>query len=371
MSCLFNLALNALYIDQIGDEFFRGDSSFYILDSYYYWYLGSVIDSMTSNNIYFLENAFEVAPTLNSTGMVAITSIFNIVHELIYLIPLLFLLVYLFLFGKITDHTPLTATLIAIILITTAPLPFLISKESFLYVGIILIIRASLSDNFFRKFSGIFLGVLFVAIGRFEVLAFLLISYILCLTGPIVRLAMMVISVVGASFYFDFFYEFALIAEKVAISQNNEFCGGISNTACLTSDAPISTVLFTRFLLAVLLPLKWLLTFFESFSYLDDVSRFWARFSQGLFALLTIQWFYMLRRYKKEKLIKLNSKLSKFGFWFFVTYSIFYMLVIFQQPTRQVQFALAIFMIAVNFDAINLIRLRPVDKPFPINRFKS
>lgn len=347
-ACLFGTTLNILYIQQIGSFFSSGDSSYYLIDAYYYWYLGSVVNTASSIGSHF-ESAFDIAPTINSTGVVALAGFINFSPEVIYLLPICFLFIYLLLFYKKTDSATLTYLMIIAILIGTAPLPFLVSKESLLYVGMFLIARFGLCVSFSAKFLGVTAGLIFVAIGRYEVLAFLLMSYVLTVCGQKTKVFLFVAVAIAIVFYFDTFYEFALISERVAISQDNEFCGGITNTACLTSGASLATVLITRFLLSILLPLKWIFALFESFTYIDQVSLFWARFSQGLFALVFLRWLYLLKKYKRQGRIKLIENYSKIGRLFFVTYSGFYILVIFQQPTRQIQFALAVSMIFFTF----------------------
>lgn len=350
LACLFSMTLNILYIQQIGSEFSQGDSSYYLLDTYYYWHLGSVINSISSNDSNF-ERAFDIAPTTNSTGVVAVASFLNFSPAIIYAIPILFLFIYLYLFDVKKTNVSLKILMVIAILVGTAPLPFLVSKESLLYVGIILIARNAWSHLFIFRFFGIAVGLVFVAIGRYEVLGFLLISYVLSITSPKIKIVLFVIGAIATTIYFNDLYAISLISENVSIRQGIEFCGGYTNTACLTSGASLTTVLTTRFLLSILLPLKWLFSLFESFAYIDHVSLFWARFSQGLFALIFLRWLYLLKKYKKQEKIKFFNKSSKFGIWFFVTYSLFYALIIFQQPTRQIQFALSVAMIFVTLGA--------------------
>lgn len=351
LACLFSMALNILYIQQIGNEFSQGDSSYYLLDAYYYWHLGSVINSISSNDSYF-ERAFDIAPTTNSTGVVTVASFLNISPTIIYVIPALFLFIYFYLFDVKKNRASLKPLMVIAILVGTAPLPFLVSKESLLYVGILLIARYAWSDSFVIRFCGITAGLVIVAIGRYEVLGFLLISYILSITGSKIKIVLFMIGAIATTIYFNDLYAISLISENVSIGQGIEFCGGYTNSACLTSGASLTTVLATRFLLSILLPLKWVFALFESFAYLDHVSLFWARFSQGLFALIFLRWLYLLTKYKKQEKIKLFNKSLKFGLWFFVTYSLFYALIIFQQPTRQIQFALSVLMIFVTLGVV-------------------
>jgi len=361
-ACLFSMTLNILYIQQIGSFFSSGDSGYYLIDAYYYWYLGSVVNEASYIGSH-LESAFDIAPTINSTGVVALAGLINFSPEVIYLLPICFLFVYLLLFYNKTDSATLTCLMIIAIFIGTAPLPFLVSKESFLYIGIFLIARFGLCVSFPARFLGITAGLLFVTFGRYEVLGFLLISYILTICGQKTKIVLFVAAAIAIVFYFNTFYDFALISEKVAISQDNEFCGGITNTACLTSGASLATVLVTRFLLSILLPLKWMFALFESFTYTDQVSFFWARFSQGLFALVFLRWLYLLKKYKKQGRIKLIENYSKIGLWFFVTYSGFYIFVIFQQPTRQIQFALAVSMIFFTLGTTRKMRKKLIIPP--------
>jgi hypothetical protein len=299
LTCLFSIVLNILYIQQIGNEFSQGDSSYYLLDAYYYWHLGSVINSISSNDSYF-ERAFNIAPTTNSTGVVTVASFLNISPLIIYVIPVLFLFIYLYLFDVKNNRASLKPLMVIAILVGTAPLPFLVSKESLLYVGILLIARYAWSDSFVIRFCGIAAGLVLVAIGRYEVLGFLLISYILSIAGSKIKIVLFMIGAIATTIYFNDLYAISLISENVSIGQGIEFCGGYTNSACLTSGASLTTVLATRFLLSILLPLKWVFALFESFAYLDHVSLFWARFSQGLFALIFLRWLYLLSKYKKH-----------------------------------------------------------------------
>lgn len=361
-ACLFSAILNILYIQQIGLFFQSGDASYYLIDAYYYWYLGSVVNTAPSIGSHF-ESAFDIAPTINSTGVVALTGFINFAPEIIYLLPLCFLFIYLLLFYNKTGGAALTYLMIVAILVGTAPLPFLVSKESLLYIGIFLIARYGLCGSFPARLLGITAGLLFVTFGRFELLGFLLTSYILTICDQKTKFFLFVATAIAIVFYYNTFYDFALISEKVAISQNNEFCGGITNTACLTSGATLATVLVTRFLLSILLPLKWIFALFESFTYIDQVSLFWARFSQGLFALIFLRWLYLLKKHKRQGKVKLIEKYSKIGCYFFITYSGFYILFIFQQPTRQIQFALAVSMIFFTFGTVRKIQHKFITPP--------
>jgi hypothetical protein len=339
ISTIFAFIVNISFISSIGNEINSAIQENYLLDAYYYNFLGNNLRNFPVSEYFSI--LYEISPTTNSIGIIFISYILSILIEYTY-IPIFFGLIYFYIFNKINENKETINNFLCLSLIGTSPLLFITSKESFLLIGIIILFQ-SISTFGYRKFIYFIIGSLIVILSRYEVIIFLYLSIGFAYGRIYLKRLILSSAVILLLFYYNNIFDLMYLYEVDLLSKDLAFCGFGYMPTCLNTDSNIIIILLSRLLFTFLLPFKWLYSGYESLYYLDNFSNFYNRISQFLFAIFLIP---LISFFFKNK-NKINSKLLKLGIYFFYSYTVFYSIVLFHQPTRQIQFAIVILFLSI------------------------
>jgi hypothetical protein len=337
-STILALIINIIYISLIGYNINSGVQENYLLDSYYYNFLGDSLRNIPLSQFFSVLN--EITPTINSIGIIIISYFISIFFEYTF-IPILFGFIYYYFFNK-DINKEIIGKFLCLALIGLCPLLFITSKESFLFIGIIILFR-SFSKFGYKRFLYFIIGSSLIILARYEVILFLYLSIALVYVKIYLRFLIFSFAIIFLIFYYDIILNKANIYEEGLYLREATFCGFSYLPTCLSSSSNIVLILLSRAFFTLLLPLKWLYSGYELFYFLDNFYYFFSRLSQFLFAIFLIPLIAYFFRNKD----KINNKLSKVGVYFFYSYAGFYSVVLFHQPTRQIQFALVILFLSV------------------------
>ena len=338
-STILALIINIIYISLIGNDINSGVQENYLLDSYYYNFLGDSLRNIPLSQ--FFSVLYEISPTINSIGIVLISYFISIFLEYTY-IPIFFGFLYLYFFNKKNINKEIISKFLCLALIGLCPLLFITSKESFLFIGIIILFE-SLSKFGFKRFLYFIIGSLLIISARYEVILFVYLSIALAYGKIYFRSLICTLAIIILILYFDNIFNLANSYEEALYFRETTFCGFSYLPTCINSGDNIVIIALSRVFFTLLAPLKWLYSGYDSLYYLDNFYNFFSRLSQFLFAIFLTP----LIAYFFTNKDKINNKLSKVGFYFFYLYTGFYSIVLFHQPTRQIQFSLVILFLSI------------------------
>ena len=330
--------LNLTFLKEIGEWLQSGDQSHYLLDAYYYWHQGGALlqrlDRMSA--ITALQRSI---PTSNSFGVVIFAALSQAIGIGLASLPLLNASLIYFAARPFFRKTPFAWLLAAAILIGTAPLPFLVAKEALLYLGILTLLNARRTENKFHRYSTLMSGILLISLGRFQILLFLFLARLLSKSTRETRLLLLSSVLLLLALLYRPLYNQGLQSQTLLLNAGSATCEGLMHYTCL-GQANALTVLIARIAAISLLPAKWLYAALTTFEYAENPFKAWITLSQGIFLLFFSMWLYKIRKGIQQTRLSVHRQQMSFALWYGAIYIMAYSLVLFDQPTRQLQFAL-------------------------------
>lgn len=317
--------INNYFINQINWDILNLQSNLFY-DAYYYWQQGVSYHNLVGFKFNY-DELNDISPTKNSIGVVYINSIlyglgFNI-REIPVLIGSIYTILCLINFKKIDNS-------VGLVFISLLPINFLCSKESLIYIGIILIIGWIID----KKIWKLILGLIIIFVARNELF------YIICIATILQYIKIKKISLIFLILVmWIFLKEQSLTSEYLFEKSNTLIFDGSLNYVMISSGTPELIVIFSRIFVSFLVPIKWLISLptlinnDNPVSLLVDLTSFIT-----LFYATYLGW-----RIIKTKFINkpLSINVVKYSF---IIYVLVYMIIIFHQPTRQLLLAITAYL---------------------------
>ena len=341
-SLIISIMINEYYLGVISQFSEPVHQSDMILDAYYYWQQGKIIFDqwgITSNIDVYHYNS----PTLNSTGVVFIASVLSGVGLNAHTIPLFLGFIYFNLSLKKDFNPDKLPTLI--LLLSLCPLPFINSKEAYIYIASMIMYQAfysfGLKSFLYFLFS---LSLLFFA--RYEIVFILITAYFLMFIDSKFKLILTILILMSLFLiYKQNFLAGPIQLETYLSSINGLVFGGNNQYVLITSDENLIVIFGARFLCFIFLPIKWLLGIIDLFNKTLSSQDAINVLEQFLFVICYFTYFIFFLKLKKLR--SMYSSLKEFRWLCNVVflYLFYYGIFVFHQPTRQVIFILSIFLI--------------------------
>lgn len=254
------LLVHILFLNSI-HNFHSGNQSDYIIDGYYYIYLGQQaidIAKETGNSLY--QVAQSISPNANSTGIVLLSSIVSYVSPSIYFIPVIFVSIYILIFYFLLKSWSFSPFVLLFPFSGLLPYLFIPTKESFFLIGFLLILLALFKREYF--IFGM-IGLIIMYLARPQGLYLWLIAQFLWMIYRRNKLLLgfiILLLIVGYAFYArDFVFSLASIFQAQAAQSGTEFCNVGFLHVCVNSIEHSEWIYLSRILTIIGLPIKWLL----------------------------------------------------------------------------------------------------------------
>lgn len=328
----------------------------YMLDFFYYWQQGFLLEDSHGLSLSLIDN-LEFAPTINSIGIVTVNSIFPAVGiKSIYLIPIFFFCIYLFLIFK-TNFGLINPIIVFLSLFFLSPLCFSLSKEGIALLGFFLLLCTNQCNSLYKKIILIILSFLLLMIARYEIILILFLAIILYYQFKFIpaKINYFILTILFVIFHI---YLKDKIVDTVKIYENHmlltktgglAFGGYFDNLVLIYSDNEYLTFAL-RILISPLIILKWFLSvFIDDLSNINIVNSSLNQFS----CFLCIMFFVFKNSILNVKNLILENKLLFIIFLFCILYYLVYITFTLHQPTRQLMFVFFIAMISYEFIALD------------------
>lgn len=332
---LIFIMVSGLVVTAFNFEILDQESSIqsdYLIDGYYYLYLGrQAVQISHTDGTSLIDAVVAISPSPSSAGVVFLASVLVSIVRLKWLIPLissLFIFVPIAIFYRSGRSTAMLLGLPFCGLIPYFSVP---SKELFLIVGLIAVAIAVTN----RRYTVLgCVGAMAIYLGRPEAFYILLICAVAWKTAQ-TRIGV-VFGIASVTAGYVFFVratarEASTLFQSLMELADLSFCSLGFLNVCVDSQSILEWTYFLRLLSLTLLPLKWIAdviaTFFDSSLLATEIIIRWAN-------LVHILWLYFTIRYSPTvtgKTRMLRQLLITFAAVYWCIYgSIFYF-----QPTRQ------------------------------------
>jgi hypothetical protein len=240
-------------------RFSSGTQENYVIDGYYYYYLGqSAVTMARADHISLFDAAAQLRPNAGSTGVVYLNALLCRVFPSIYFVSLALLTAYWATFSLLLRTKRVSSAILLISFGGLMPYLFIPSKEAFLVLGILLAVLAQLDRRFIL--AGVF-GVVLIYLARPDAAYILLLS---CVLASLHRRRWLTASllVAGVASYFWWLrpvaYLFAEVEQSQAFMTNTGFCNLGPLSVCVGSSGMQEVIYLERLLSLMGLPLKWI-----------------------------------------------------------------------------------------------------------------
>jgi hypothetical protein len=236
-----------------------GTQEDYIIDGYYYYFLGQSAVTMTrAEQISLLDAATQLQPNPESAGVVYLNALLCRVLPSVYCVSFVLLTAYWIVLSLLLNTKRVSSAILFMPFSGLMPYLFIPSKEAFLVLGILLVVLAYLDRRFIP--AGVF-GVVLIYLARPDAAYFLLLS---CVLAPLYRRRRLMASLLlaGVVVYFWWLrpaaFLFAELEQGQAFISNSGFCNLGPLSVCMGSSGMQEVVYIQRLLSLGGLPLKWI-----------------------------------------------------------------------------------------------------------------
>lgn len=341
-----SLASNAVFLDEIGD-FDGGTQSTYIIDGYYYQYLGErTVHLAQSKGISVYEAAREFSPNESSAGVVFLSALVSSLLPYRELLPLLFLVIFFVLIGLLHAVGRATPSLLFLPLSGLLPYLFITSKEAFFVMGFLMLLLGYLRRWLLPL---ALLGGAMMYLARQEGFYILLCAWLIWMCS-VRRWTLLVAIGTILIFYFLRFREplFAIssLFQTLSDDADTSFCKSGPFSVCVDSLAGAETIYLQRVVTLVGLPFKWLM---DAGAAVIGMTT-WPGFVIRLALVVHITWGWWVLRHRVPLPDERLRKVVRISLWFFVAYCAVYGSLFYFQSTRQVVLATTILFISLSLN---------------------
>ncbi len=337
---VFFSAVVAVFLSQIKD-LGVGVQEKYIIDGYYYYYLGHTAITMSEMEGMTLRTASEaLQPNESSGGIVFITALVERIAPSPFCVATILALVYsalLFLLLRTKMVRPLLLFLPFTGLFPYLPIP---SKEGFLIIGGLCCLLAYLN----RRMSLLWPpGLLLIYLARPDVLYVFLFSILLVIVVRS-RIWSVLFATAGLAAYFIWIRQpaalLAIVDQAEATVQQTQFCHIGPLSLCIEPTGIVEVIYAQRLLSLVGLPLKWAWEAASAIFLAPTATDLIIRIAIGLHII----WAIKIMRHDTPA-DKQSTEIRNITMWFAGVYVFLYGSIVYFQSTRQVVFASTIFLI--------------------------
>ena len=254
ISLIISIIINEYYLNLISLVSKPADQQAMFLDAYYYFQQGAMIYEEWGIPPDF-DLFYYNSPTLNSTGVVFISSILSSAGFNAHSVPLFMGFIYSILILNKNFNPDILPT--ALIFLGLCPLAFITSKEAFLYIAFLLMFQAYYSSQL-KSLIYFLLSLTLFAIARYEILAILLVGFFLMFADSKYKLIFSLIILTGLILLNkEIFFAGPLQLESYISSIGGLVDGGDNEYTLLSSDNNLAVILVARLFYFLLLPVKW------------------------------------------------------------------------------------------------------------------
>ena len=319
-------------------RFSSGTQENYVIDGYYYYYLGqSAVTMAQTDQVSLLEAATELRPNVESTGAVYLSALLARILPSIYLVALALLTAYWVAFALLLNTRRVSSTILLLPLSGLMPYVFIPSKEAFLVLGILLTILAYLDRRFLILGAA---GVVLVYLARPDAAYVLLLS---CFLASLDRFRWLLAGVLlsGVAAYFWWLRPaaslFAGFEQSQAFMMNTGFCNLGPFSVCVGADRLSEVVYVERILSLLGLPFKWIwegcTVFFAGVTLPNMIIRI------ALVVQIAWVWWVLSKRTPSDARAAMVRHVAA---WFGGIYLLLYGALVYFQSTRQLVFITSI-----------------------------